>query len=131
MKLIDADKLIAEIQGYIDEDNFDYITNSMNGKDVIDILRCEPAAEPTMKWHDALSEPPERDGIYLTCTDLTHYHVYNYASDLYELNDLDFGWLKTKPATERGGWYDTDENGDFIVDVDFWMEIPRIDERKD
>lgn len=128
MRLIDADKLIDEIQGYIDEDNFDYITNSMNGKDVIDILRSAPTVDAAPKWHNALTDPPKRDGIYLT-NSVFQYAVYNYANDLYEINDSDFGWLKDKPKSERAGWYGSNEQCDYDVDVDFWMEIPRIDEQ--
>ncbi len=72
---------------------------------------------------------PNRNGEYLTIVrgmfGNIYIDIYNFASDLYEIDNYDFVKRKGKP-----GWYDYDsEYGYFeITNVLAWADMPEIPE---
>ena len=81
-----------------------------------------------LEFHDAKSDPPKKNGQYLTIIkyggiDSYTYGIYCWASNLYKVDHWDFG-------KERGksGWYEYDsEYGYYKIDnVLKWAELPKI-----
>ncbi|MCR5201829.1 MAG: hypothetical protein K6D02_01860 [Lachnospiraceae bacterium] len=68
----------------------------------------------------SVSKPPKQDGEYLV-TRHDRIEILSYASNLYQVNNYDFG------DTKRAGWYSYDTDyGYFECDgVTAWCELPK------
>ena len=121
MRLIDADKLRSQVEAA------SYPMRS-------EMLRMIDAAPTAMAWHDAKTDPPTKDGEYLTFSRTNYndgiYRCISWTKDLYKLDDYEFYDLRRKK--DRSGWYDYDgEYGILTVDVDYWTERPEPPEDRE
>ena len=92
-----------------------------------EMLSMIDAAPTAMMWHDAHTDPPKKDGEYITYTRTNYgrgfYRIPLWTKDLYRVNDYEFYHLKRKK--DRSGWYDLDsECGILPENVDYWIERP-------
>lgn len=81
------------------------------------------------KWHNATTDPPKKDGRYLTCkkhkfTGTTPYfEVVDYTNKLFAIDKYNFCDRKG-----QSGWYGYDLEYGFyeIDDIQYWMELPEV-----
>ena len=121
MRLIDADKLRSLVEAA------SYPMRS-------EMLRMIDAAPTATMWHDAKTDPPTKDGEYMTYTRTNYgrgmYGFILWTRDLYKVDDYAFYHLRRKK--DRSGWYDfDDEYGIVTADVDYWAERPEPPEEQD
>lgn len=82
----------------------------------------------TYNFHNAKTEPPSKDGLYLCITNYhnhPYYRLCQWANDLYKVDSYYF-------ENKRGvhGWYDYDSEAGYYVCgyVAAWAELPEIPE---
>ena len=73
------------------------------------------------QWHDAIIDPPYKNGDYIVCSGQGIIEMLSYAKNLYKIDEFDFADKKNK-----SGWYDYDsEYGYYVIDnIQYWMELP-------
>lgn len=102
MRLIDADALKAFINERIEQDEPYYCERDLNGFDMICML-CD--AQTVMEWHCAKTDPPKRQGRYLTYSERMH-------------------CVRETIYTQQCGWHEVDGGQIYDMPVDYWMELP-------
>lgn len=105
MRLIDADALRENMQWSIDHGMYDK---------PYDYLAEIDDAPTVGEWIPVSEKLPEEDGEYLVASGEFIY-VYSYGIPLMPMNE----------RTRRWGWYESTSEGDFYMDVDAWMPLPK------
>ena len=80
-----------------------------------------------MKWIDARTNPPKKQGNYLCAMKGGYHDICCYAFSLEKVDKYDFG------GERRRGWYQYDSEWGHCerTDVTHYMPLPELPNRKD
>lgn len=76
------------------------------------------------QWHDAVTDPPTKEGCYLVYVNdgaYARHEIMSYSKDLFKEDPFDFWDQKGEP-----GWYTYDDDWGHTrySYIRFWMELP-------